>query len=357
MGEPFTDKGRLPLQALRAWLRPPGVSSYCWKRAVLLLAAASLTGLACTKNPEVAAADKGGATSSPAAAPPAAPPPAAPPAAPQAAPANPGAVLTGIPGMDFSALAPAAQRELASILTDEFCFCGCPHTLGACLKQHTQCKHAKKMARMAATAVSEGASAAETINLMSKHFSSFRESRVQLKVDERMCMGDPNAPVTVAEFSDFECPYCATARPVLEAFAKKNASKVRFCYLPYPLPMHANAVPAGRAVLWARDQGKFWEMHDALFAHQANLSPAALPAIADKVGLPGAKLAEVLKGDAYKQELDGLRAQGNAAGITGTPSIFFNGRRFQLPPEQDLLNQSLEDELEWRANNNAWAAD
>jgi protein-disulfide isomerase len=110
-------------------------------------------------------------------------------------------------------------------------------------------------------------------------------------------------------------------------------------------------------VLWARDQGKFWEMHDALFANQANLSPAALPGIADKVGLSGAKLTEMLKGDAYKQELESFKAQGNAANITGTPSIFFNGRRFQLPPEPDVLSQSLDDELEWRANNNAWAAD
>jgi protein-disulfide isomerase len=327
------------------------VSSYCWKRAVLLLAAASLTGLACTKNPEVAPADKGAATP-PSAAPTPAPTP--PPPAPQA---NPGSVLSGIPGMDFSALPPAAQRELASVLSDEFCYCGCPHTLGACLKQHTGCKHAKKMARMAASFVAEGAAATEVINLLSQYYASFREPRVNLKVDPRMCMGDANAPVTMAEFSDFECPYCAKARPLLEEFAKKNASQVRFCFLPYPLPIHANAIPAGRAVLWARDQGKFWEMHDALFAHQQNLSPAALAGIADKVGLPGAKLTEMLKGDAYKEELESFKAQGNAANITGTPSIFFNGRRFKLPPEPAVLSQSLEDELEWRANNNAWAAD
>lgn len=259
--------------------------------------------------------------------------------------------------MDFSSLPPAAQRELATVFSDEFCFCGCPHTLGACLKQHTGCKHAKKMARMAASFVSQGVGATEAINVLSQYYGSFREPRVELKVDPRMCMGDANAPVTIAEFSDFECPYCAKARPELEEFAKKNASKVRFCYMPYPLPMHANAIPAGRAVLWARDQGKFWEMHDALFSNQANLSPAALPGIADKVGLSGAKLTEMLKGDAYKEELNSFKAQGNSANITGTPSIFFNGRRVQLPPEQDLLSQSLEDELEWRANNNAWAAD
>jgi len=333
--------------------KTPGVFPYCWKRAVLLLAAMSLSGLACTKKPEVTPADKGSAT------PPSAPasPAAAPSKPPAAASANPGAVLAGIPGMDFSSLPPAAQRELANVLSDEFCYCGCPHTLGACLKQHSSCKHAKRMARMAATFVAEGAPATEVINLLSEYYASFRGQRVELKVDPGMCMGDANAPVTMAEFSDFECPYCAKARPILEEFAKKNPTKVRFCYLPFPLPMHANAIPAGQAALWARDQGKFWEMHDALFGQQQNLAPAALPALADKLGLPGAKLQEVLKSDKYKNELEGFRAQGDAANISGTPSIFFNGRRFQLPPSQETLNQSLEDELEWRANNNAWAAD
>lgn len=357
MGGLFTDKGRLPLQALRAWLRPPGVFSYCWKRAVLLLAAVSLTGLACTKNPEVAPGDKG--VSNPPSAPQtgAPPGPATPPAAPDTAAANPAAALQGIPGMDFSSLPPAAQRELATVLSDEFCYCGCPHSLGACLKQHPTCKHAKRMARLAASAIADGAAASEIIVAMSQYYASFREPRVDLKVDPRMCMGDANAPITVAEFSDFECPYCGKARPILEEFAKKNASKVRFCYLPFPLPMHPNAIPAGQAALWARDQGHFWEMHDALFANQANLSPAALPAIAKTLGLPGEKLQEVLKGDTYKQELEGFRNQGKAAGITGTPSIFYNGRPYKLVPDMDELTQSLEDEIEWRSNNNAWAAD
>ncbi|WP_224366158.1 DsbA family protein [Hyalangium versicolor] len=333
------------------------MSSYCWKRAVLLLAAVSLTGLACTKTPEVAPGDKGGST--PPSATPATPPPApaTPPPAAAAPSANPAAVLTGIPGMDFSSLPPAAQRELSTILSDEFCYCGCPHSLGQCLRQHTPCKHAKRMARLAASFVAQGGSASETIVAISQYYAAYREPRVELKVDPRMCMGDANAPVTVAEFSDFECPYCGKARPVLEDFARKNPTKVRFCYLPFPLPMHANAIPAGQAALWARDQGKFWEMHDALFANQANLSVASLPSLATQLGLPGAKLQEVLKGDSYKQELEGFRAQGKAAGITGTPSIFYNGRSFKLPPELDVLTQSLEDELEWRANNNAWAAD
>jgi protein-disulfide isomerase len=331
----------------------------CWKRVIPLLAAAVLTGPGC-KSPEGAtpAASPAPAASAPAATP-AAAPAAQPGPAPAAAPSSdPASVLSGIPGMDFSSLPPAAKRELATVLSDEFCYCGCPHTLGACLKQHTPCKHAKRMARLAARMVAEGNPATEVIVSLSQYYAAFRDPRAQFKVDDRMCVGSASAPVTLVEFSDFECPYCAKARPVLEAFAKKNAQQVRFCYLPFPLSNHANAIPAAQTALWARDQGKFWQMHDALFEHQENLKPEALPALAKSVGLDGDKLAAVLKSESYKQELEGFRNQGRAAGLTGTPSVYFNGRPIDLGFIQDeLLAHSLEDELEWRTNNNAWAAD
>ncbi len=325
------------------------MSLHRWK---LLLLAAALSGPACTKNPDATASQKAPAAPAAQAAP-------AQPAAP-AAPAQPmGNPLVGIPGMDFSSLPASAQRELATVFTDEFCYCGCPHSLGACLKTHT-CKHAKRMASLAARQVAAGGSGPEVILGLSKYYGAFREKRAQFKVDPRMCMGDAKAPVTMVEFSDFECPYCAKARPMLEEFAKKHAAQLRFCSAPFPLPMHANAIPAGQAALWARDQGKFWEMHDALFEHQENLAPAALVNIANGLGLPGAKLAEALKAGTYAKELEEYRTQGMAANVRGTPSLFLNGRPFALDffgLDDAALAHSVEDELEWAGNNNAWAAD
>ncbi|AKQ64766.1 Periplasmic thiol:disulfide interchange protein DsbA [Myxococcus hansupus] len=325
----------------------------CWKRVVPLLAAAVLTAPGC-KNPESAAPAGGqSASSAPTPAAPATPPPAAP-----SAPADPATVLSGIPGMDFSSLSPTAKRELADVLSDNFCYCGCPHTLGACLKSHTPCKHARRMTQLAARMVSDGVPATEAILTLSAYYQGFPSPRAQFKVDDRMCMGAASAAVTVVEFSDFECPYCAKARPILEAFAKKHAQQVRFCYLPFPLSMHPNAVPAAQAVLWARDQGKFWQMHDALFEHQSNLRPEAIATLATSLGLDGTKLAALMKTDAYKEELDNYRSQGRAAGISGTPSVYFNGRTVELSfVEANMLTHSLEDELEWSANKNAWAAD
>ncbi|HEX5750088.1 MAG TPA: thioredoxin domain-containing protein [Archangium sp.] len=323
------------------------------RNRVLLALTLALTALsACTKNSEAAQ------PAQPTAPKPSTPAPAAPP--PQAAaPASGGSSLSGIPGMDFSALPPSAQRELSTVFSDEFCYCGCPHTLGQCLKGHTTCQHAKRMARLAARQAAAGVPATETIVALSEYYSGFRATRQKLEVDPRMCMGDPKAQVSLVEFSDFECPYCGTARPVLEAFAKKNASRLRFCNVPFPLPMHANAVPAGQAVLWARDQGKYWEMHDALFENARNLSTANIVAIANKLGLKGADLQKALQAGTYAQELEKYKELGNRAGIRGTPSLFFNGRVYdtQMGVNEEALTHSLEDELEWRANNNAWAAD
>ena len=258
----------------------------------------------------------------------------------------------------FSALSPAAQRELSTVLTDEFCYCGCPHVLGQCLKQHT-CSHARRMARLAARQAVAGVPSSDIIVALSEYYRSFREPRKKLEVDPRMCMGDAKAPVTLVEFSDFECPYCGTARPILESFAKKNAGKVRFCNVPFPLPMHANAVPAGQAVLWARDQGKFWEMHDALFENARNLNPEVIVGLANKLGLKGAELQKALQAGTYAKELEKYKGLGLAAGVNSTPSLYFNGRHYDsaMGVVEETLAHSLEDETEWRANNNAWAAD
>jgi protein-disulfide isomerase len=264
-------------------------------------------------------------------------------------------VLSGLPGLDFSELPSGAQRELASVFTDEFCYCGCPHTLGACLKQHTTCRHAKRMALLAAGEAANGLSSTEIINLLSRYYLSFRE-RSQLKADPRLCRGKPDAKVTLIEFSDFECPYCAAAAPVLEEFADKYPD-VRLCYSAYPLQGHPNAMPAAQAALFARDQGKFWQMHDALFAHQSSLSREKIVEIGAKVGLDRAKLQKALESGQYLEEIQASREAGRSAGIEATPTVYVNGRKLLLSLATQSLRHTVDDEIEWVANGGKWAED
>ncbi len=170
----------------------------------------------------------------------------------------------------------------------------------------------------------------EIIAALSKYHQSFREARHAPKLDARQCKGNPEAKITVVEYADFECPFCGAARAMLEQFAEQNAAKVRFCYAPFPLQMHPNALTAGQAALFARDHGKFWELHTLMFEHQDDLSPAAVRKLAESIGLDGAALAKAVSSGKYLDELEASKAAGKEAGVTGTPSLLVNGRRFTL---------------------------
>lgn len=281
--------------------------------------------------------------------------PAGQPAATGATEGNPALALSGINGLDFSSLPPSAQKELADVFSDEFCYCGCPHTLGACLKTHTTCKHAKRMALLAAAEAAEGAPSTEIIVTLSKYYMSFRD-RVKLKADPRMCVGSADAKVTLVEFSDFECPFCGAARPMLEDFVSKHP-ETRLCYAPFPLSAHPNALPAAQAALFASEHGKFWEMHDALFEHQTELSREKILELAGGIGLDKKALASAIDSGQYLDEAKASKQMGIDAGVNATPTVFVNGRKFLLGLSTEALKHTVEDELEWQRNNGGWDKD
>ncbi|MBM4381313.1 MAG: thioredoxin domain-containing protein, partial [Deltaproteobacteria bacterium] len=248
-----------------------------------------------------------------------------------------------------------ARKELATVLSDEFCYCGCPHSLGACLKTHA-CRHARRMALLAAADASQGVPAVETIVSLGNHYRGFGQKRAAFKVDARQCMGPADAPVTVVELSDFECPFCNAARPMLKQLVAGAKGKVRLCYAPFPLSSHPNGVPAASAVLFARDAGKFWEMHDALFDHQAELSVARVAELGKELGLDARALSRAMAEGKYKAEIDASREAGLAAGVDATPSLYMNGRKHVLPFDLATLAHSVEDELEW-TEHKGWGPD
>jgi predicted DsbA family dithiol-disulfide isomerase len=265
-------------------------------------------------------------------------------------------ILQNIPGMDFSSLAPSAQRELATALNDQFCICGCPHTLGSCLRMHTPCRHAKRMAQLAAAEASLGKTGAEISNELSSYYLSFRASRLDLQVDDRMCQGPKSAKVTVLEFFDFECPHCAKSRPLLEKFVANNP-QVRLCAVPFPLTGHRYAVPAGKLALGAREKNKYWQVYDAILENQTMLSEELLMEIGLKAGMSPAEVRRALGSEAYQTELSAKMSVAQAAGVNSTPTLFLNGRKLDLPVTPDTLAGAVADEVEWKAHGGAWAPD
>jgi protein-disulfide isomerase len=257
------------------------------------------------------------------------------------------------PGVPVDALTPAQREVLASVLEDEFCYCGCPHTLSGCLREHKDCHHAPRMAALAARLVRGGLTGPEVLKVLTGYYGSFEKTkRATFDVtDFGPPLGDPSAPVTLVEFSDFTCPYCQMIRPRLEAFVKRNAKRVKLYYKPFPLPGHPHAPEAAQAAEWARSKGQFWPMHDLLFENPHRLSVDDLAGYAEKLGLDGADLRKTVETNRFGEKIAAAQREARAAGLTGTPTLYFNGRRFALPDHsEDALTFTLEDEEEFQKN-------
>jgi len=152
---------------------------------------------------------------------------------------------------------------------------------------------------------------------------------IRLDVDspDAPAEGPADAPVTVVEFSDFQCPFCARVRPTLDQVMKAYDGKVRLVYRQFPLSnLHPNAERAAEASLCAKEQGKFWQMHDAMFDDQRALSADGLKATAAKLGMNTKQFNECLDSEKYKDAVDADQQAGIAVGVRGTPALFVNGQ-------------------------------
>ncbi|HVR27911.1 MAG TPA: thioredoxin domain-containing protein [Thermoanaerobaculia bacterium] len=157
--------------------------------------------------------------------------------------------------------------------------------------------------------------------------------------------GPETAPVTIVEFSDFECPYCKRVLPTLEQIEEKYGEQVRVVYRHYPLSNHPNAQKAAEASLCANDQGKFWEMHDLLFAEQQKLQVADLKEKAGRLELDATSFAECLDSGSHAETVHGDLRAGIAAGVDGTPAFFVNGRFISGAVPFETLAEVIDDEI------------
>ncbi len=149
--------------------------------------------------------------------------------------------------------------------------------------------------------------------------------RLDVDVDDDPAKGPAKAPVTIVEFSDYQCPYCGRAEATVLEVLKKYGDKVRLVYRDYPLSFHQNANIAAQASDCAKEQGKFWEMHDAMFANQSKLTQPDLVETAGSLKMDKDKFKSCLDGGKYKDEVQKDFDAGMKYGVTGTPTFFING--------------------------------
>lgn len=158
--------------------------------------------------------------------------------------------------------------------------------------------------------------------------------------------GRTDAAVTIVEFSDFECPYCARVEPTLTRLRERYGEDVRFVFRDFPLAMHPGAAKAAEASHCAGEQNKFWEMHEKLFANQRRLDIANLKLFANDLTLDRTKFDQCLESGRYSDVVTKSADAGAAVGVTGTPAFFINGRFLSGARPFEDFAQVIDDELQ-----------
>jgi protein-disulfide isomerase len=159
-------------------------------------------------------------------------------------------------------------------------------------------------------------------------------------------LGPDTAPVTIVEFSDFQCPFCSRGKATVDDVVKRYGDKVRVIFRDFPLPMHREAPKAHEAGRCANEQGKFWPLHDKMFADQGALAVDALKKSAAELGLDAAKFNECLDSGKHAAGVQQDIEAGQSYGVTGTPAFFINGRMISGAQPMEAFSKVIDDELQ-----------
>ena len=171
--------------------------------------------------------------------------------------------------------------------------------------------------------------------------------RLAVSAGDDPSRGPADAPIRIVEFSDFQCPFCARATPVLKQVEERYAGKLRRVFRDLPLTsIHKEAAGAAEAGSCANEQGKFWELHDALFAENANLLPAEIKRTAARLGIDSEAFAACLDSGRHRAEWQQDAAEAAGYGLTGTPAFFVNGRLLSGAQPLEAFAKVIDEELE-----------
>ena len=174
------------------------------------------------------------------------------------------------------------------------------------------------------------------------HFAQSRIARLVKPLEERdHVLGPPDAPVTLIEYGDYQCPFCGQAHWIVKSLRERLGDRLRFAYRHFPLAeLHPRAVRAAESAEAAGAQGQFWDMHDTLFEHQDALDDPDLLAYAKDLGLDVPRFVSELASGVHEGKVQGDFISGVRSGVNGTPSFFINGVRHHGPWDLDSLTRA-----------------
>jgi protein-disulfide isomerase len=170
------------------------------------------------------------------------------------------------------------------------------------------------------------------------------EADLTVPVSERdHAQGPADAPVTLVEYGDYQCPYCGAAYPIVKDVQRQMGDRLRFVFRNFPISTsHPHAQAAAEAAEAAGAQGKFWEMHDMLYEHQAMLDQGHLQRMAEQIGADGERFKEDMAERRYEKRVRDDFMSGVRSGVNGTPTFFINGVRYDGRVDAAHLVRALE---------------
>ena len=239
-------------------------------------------------------------------------------------PTAPDVVLEGV---DTSALTPREKKEWGSYVGEFLAPCqNVPVPIAQCLQEKRPCAKCLPAAKFVLRGVKDGM----TRELIEKSYKGrFESSGVKnVPIDGSPVRGPENAPITIVEFADFECPHCGEVAPAIDKLLEQHKNDVRFSFKFYPLPSHAHGEIAARAGAAAMKQNKFWEMHHALFTNQRHLEQTDLDSYAKELGIEVSRFHADMQANEATDRIAKDKKLGEDLQIGGTPTIFINGRLF-----------------------------
>jgi protein-disulfide isomerase len=191
----------------------------------------------------------------------------------------------------------------------------------------------------------------EVVNDLRKKGPAIRVALEAPRINVKVSASDPalgsaSAPITLIEFSDYQCPYCGRVEPTLKRLRAAYGDKIRFVWKDYPLTqIHPQAFKAGEAAHCAGDQGKYWELHDVLFSKQSELQIDDLKRYALTLGLKADAFNQCLDTSKYGERVRDGVSEGGQVGVNSTPTIFVNGRRLSGAQPYEVFAAIIDEEL------------
>lgn len=250
--------------------------------------------------------------------------------------------------LDMSGYSAAQKQTLAHVLQSQNCTCGCDWTIAKCREDDPKCGYSRQLLNLVIKDLKAGMNEERIVADLKEHALKpppVLDDPVEINTQGDPSIGPATARVTIVEFSDFQCPFCAAAAQQARMLLEKYPDDVRLVFKQFPLDDHSQAFLAAESAVAAHAQGKFWEMHNKMYANFRSITPQNILVWAKEIGLDMKRFIDDVDSGKYKQAVTNEVKQGEIAGVQGTPTFFFNGRRYSGAFQVEALTPLLQSEF------------